>query len=161
MNLTRRGAVLAIAAFAAARPGLANSAERPTITVTKDPNCGCCTGWVEHLRQHQFNVDVVDTPDINRVKSRLGIPQDLWACHTGEGAGYIMEGHVPAPTILRLLQEKPQAQGLAVAGMPAGSPGMEIEGSSSHQYPEYEVVLFGPAGRRTYARFKGGQELRA
>ena len=160
MKLTRRETVLGVAAFAAAPPRLAGSTERPKVTVTKDPNCGCCSGWVEHLHQHGFSVDVADVPEINRVKSRLGIPQDLWACHTGEGAGYIMEGHVPAPVILRLLQEKSAAMGLAVPGMPAGSPGMEVEGSSPAEYPEYDVVLFGPAGRRTYARCKGAQELR-
>jgi hypothetical protein len=90
------------------------------------------------------------------VKVRLGVPQALAACHTGEVAGYVIEGHVPAVAIKRLLSEKPQAKGLAVPGMPIGSPGMEVHGIE----PEtYEVVLFGPFGKRTFTRYRGVQEV--
>jgi hypothetical protein len=145
--------VSALTLFVGARRSLAAG---PTIIVSKDPNCGCCGDWVEHLRQAGFAVEVRDVSDINRVKVRLGVPADLAACHTAEVAGYVIEGHVPAPALRRFLAEKPNAKGLAVKGMPVGSPGMEVPGSE----PEvYDVVLFGPA-RRTYARFRGATELR-
>lgn len=155
MSISRRDAAIGLLTFVAA-PRLALSTTLSTISVTKDPNCGCCSGWVTYLREHGFTVDVTDTPEINRVKGRLGIPKDLWACHTGQIAGYVIEGHVPAPTINRLLREKPNAKGLSVPGMPAGSPGMEIEGSPAE---EYKVILFGPAGQQTFARFRGVEEL--
>lgn len=142
----------AFALFAGARNALAAD---PTITVTKDPNCGCCGGWVEHLRQAGFAVEVRDVPDVNRVKARLGVPSDLAACHTAEVSGYVIEGHVPAAALRRFLNEKPKAKGLAVAGMPVGSPGMEVPDTAPE---EYSVILFG-AQRRTYARFKGSLEL--
>ena len=90
------------------------------------------------------------------MKVRLGVPSKLVACHTGEVAGYVLEGHVPAGAIKRLLAEKPAAKGLAVPGMPAGSPGMEVEGME----PEtFEVILFGPSGQRTFARYRGAREV--
>jgi hypothetical protein len=128
----------------------------PKVVVTKDPTCDCCEGWVGHLRQAGFPVEVVETPEINRVKVRLGVPSALASCHTGEVAGYVIEGHVPAGAIKRLLAERPQAKGLAVPGMPVGSPGMEVEGAEA---PSYEVILFGPGGQRTFARYRGTQEV--
>ena len=126
------------------------------IVVTKDPTCGCCGGWVDHLRASGFTAEVIESSEINRVKVRLGVPQDLASCHTAEIGGYVIEGHVPADAIKRLLAEKPAGKGLAVAGMPMGSPGMEMEGMA----PEtYEVVLFGPAGHRVFARYSGAQAL--
>jgi hypothetical protein len=123
--------------------------------VTKDPNCGCCTGWVEHVRAAGFEVEVVESAEVNRLKTRLGVPQALASCHTAEIGGYVIEGHVPPAAIKRLLAEKPDGKGLAVPGMPVGSPGMEVEGTE----PEtYEVVLFGPSGQRTYARYTGDRE---
>ena len=92
-------------------------------------------------------------PAINRVRARLGVPFDLAACHTAEVGGYLIEGHVPAKAIQSLLTERPKAQGLAVPGMPSGSPGMTGE------YEEYEVILFGPTERRVYARFKGETQI--
>jgi hypothetical protein len=127
----------------------------PAIKVSKDPNCGCCTGWTEHLRTSGFAVHIKNTGELDRVKARLGVPADLAACHTAEVAGYVIEGHVPAQAIRKLLAEKPRAKGLAVRGMPVGSPGMEVPGSPPE---EYEVVLFG-ANRRIYARYKGTSEL--
>ena len=148
--ITRRallaGAVVTFAVSVRAAEAL------PKVVVSKDPNCGCCTGWVEHLKQSGFPVEVIDTAQVNRLKARLGVPQGLAACHTGEVAGYVVEGHVPADAIKRLLAERPQAVGLAVPGMPVGSPGMEVEGAE----PEtYEVILFGPAGQRAFARYRG------
>ena len=128
----------------------------PQVIVHKDPTCGCCTGWVEHVKAAGFPVRVKDTPDLNRVKARLVIPRHLAACHTAEVGDYVVEGHVPASAIRKLLLEKPSARGLAVPGMPVGSPGMEVEGSE----PEvYEVILFGPSDQRVFAHFKGDRPI--
>ena len=94
------------------------------VTVRKDPTCSCCTGWADHLRAEGFPVTEVATSDLKAVKTRLGVPTDLSGCHTAEVGGYAIEGHVPAVAIKRLLAERPVATGLAVPGMPAGSPGM-------------------------------------
>jgi hypothetical protein len=126
----------------------------PEITVHRDPNCGCCGGWVEHLRRAGFAAKVNATRDVNAIRQRLGVPDDLGACHTAEVQGYVIEGHVPATAIRRLLAERPQAVGLAVPGMPTGSPGMEGGAPETH-----EVVLFGPQGRRVFARYTGDREL--
>jgi hypothetical protein len=155
-NLTpsRRALLIGILAAAAARPAWA-AEEPPKMVVTKDPTCGCCTAWVDHVRSAGFNVEVREAPEMNRVKVRLGVPQDLASCHTAEIGGYVIEGHVPADMIKRLLTEKPQAKGLAVPGMPSGSPGMEMEGMEPDTF---EVVLFGAFGQRPYARFTGGRQ---
>jgi hypothetical protein len=138
----------------AARPSAAQAL--PKVFVTKDPTCSCCGGWVDHLRAFGFTADVVESADINRIKARLGIPQELASCHTAEVAGYVIEGHVPADAIKRLLAERPNAKGLAVPGMPVGSPGMEVEGAA----PEtYEVVLFGDGGRTAFARYQGARAI--
>ena len=123
-------------------------------TVHRDPNCGCCLGWVKHLQKAGFPTKVLDTTNLDAVKTRLDVPDELAACHTAEVSGYLIEGHVPAAALKRFLAEKPTATGLAVPGMPIGSPGME--GGT----PEpYEVVLFGPAGRRSYMRFVGEKAI--
>ena len=98
----------------------------PKMVVTKDPNCGCCTGWVKHVQAAGFDVEVVESSEINRLKTRLGVPEALASCHTAEIGGYVVEGHVPPAAIKRLLAEKPAGKGLAVPGMPVGSPGMEV-----------------------------------
>ena len=153
---TRRALALVFLAPALAPAGRARAAGLPRMVVTKDPSCGCCTGWAEHVRAAGFPVEIVESDSLNRVKARLGVPQDLAGCHTAEVGGYVVEGHVPAVAIRRLLDERPVATGLAVPGMPVGSPGMEVEGSP----PEtYEVVLFGPFGRRRYARFSGSKQV--
>jgi len=115
--LSATGAIL-VTGRAFAEEGL------PKIVVTKDPNCGCCGGWVDHMKAAGFPVEVVTTPQVNRVKARLGVPDALASCHTAEVGGYVVEGHVPADAVKRLLADKPQAKGLAVPGMPVGSPGM-------------------------------------
>jgi len=95
-----------------------------SVEVWKDPNCGCCEDWVVHLTQAGFSVKVNDQGN-EAARKRLGIPDALGSCHTGSVQGYALEGHVPATDIRRLLREKPQAVGLAVPGMPVGSPGMD------------------------------------
>ena len=127
----------------------------PKLTITKDPNCGC-SGWVEHIKAAGFPVEIVETGEMNRMKARLGVPRHLAACHTAEVEAYVIEGHVPASAIRRLLVERPQIKGLAVPGMPVGSPGMEVEGTP----PEtYDVIAFGPAGETRFARFKGADPV--
>jgi len=139
-------AAAALAAFAAIRPAGAATA----ITVYRSASCGCCGAWVDHLRANGFAVTVHETDDIAPVKRRLGVPRALEGCHTGAIAGYAIEGHVPAREIHRLLAERPAALGLAVPGMPIGSPGMETGGPADR----YEVVLFGENGAgRVYARY--------
>lgn len=145
-----------IAGLAVLTSGHASAQTSSEFTVYKDPSCGCCGAWVDHIKAAGFQVKVVEAPDMNRVKVRLGVPQALASCHTGEFEGYVFEGHVPAPEIKRLLQEKPQARGLAVPGMPVGSPGMEVGGMAPE---EFEVVLFGSSLNRTYAKYKGDKAL--
>ncbi|HZV37470.1 MAG TPA: DUF411 domain-containing protein, partial [Pseudoxanthomonas sp.] len=111
---------------------------------------GCCGLWVEHLRQAGFAVQVDDREDVNPVKQRLGVPYGKGSCHTAEVGGYFVEGHVPAGDIKRLLAERPDAKGLALPGMPAGSPGMELPDGTS---PPYTVELVERDGRtRPFAR---------
>lgn len=125
----------------------------PMVTVTKDPDCSCCTGWAEHVRAAGFPVTVVTATDLKALKIRLGVPGNLSSCHTAQVSGYVLEGHVPAAAIKRLLRERPQAIGLAVPGMPAGSPGM---GGT----PEiYEVTLFRPNAHQSYGRYQGADPL--
>lgn len=95
------------------------------VDVYKSPYCGCCEKWVEHLRQAGFDVRTHDVNDVPAARQRLGMPERLGSCHTAKVAGYVVEGHVPAADIQRLLKEKPKAIGLAVPSMPPGSPGME------------------------------------
>lgn len=97
----------------------------PEITVYKTPTCGCCTKWARHLEAHGFRVRAQDVADLGAVKRRLGVPPEAEACHTAVVQGYVVEGHVPAADVARLLAENPPVRGLAVPGMPKGSPGME------------------------------------
>ena len=118
--------------------------------VHKDPNCGCCNGWAAHIRSAGLHVAVDEREDLATIRRRLGVPDDLGACHTAEIDGYVVEGHVPAQAVQRLLKERPAAIGLAVPGMPPGSPGME----SPNPRP-YDVLLFDNSGRRVFMRFLG------
>jgi hypothetical protein len=93
----------------------------PLVTVHKDPTCGCCGGWIAHLELNGFQTKTIETSVINRVRARLGVPFELAACHTAEVGGYLIEGHVPAKAIQRLLSERPKAQGLC-PGMRAVRP---------------------------------------
>src|SRR5450759_3841138 len=90
------------------------AAKKPIITVYKDPGCGCCKSWIEHLIKHGYRVDAKDTPDMTEIKRTLGVPDALTACHTAVVNGYLIEGHVPAADIARLLKEKPKVAGLSV-----------------------------------------------
>jgi hypothetical protein len=153
LSTRRKMLVLAAASAVSAATG-ASAAPKPAIKVSKDPNCGCCTGWVEHLRNNGFAATAVDTKDMPAIKARLGVPEALASCHTAEIAGYTIEGHVPAHAIKRLLAEKPNARGLAVPGMPIGSPGME------GGRPEvYEVMLFGDSAPTGFGRYLGDKPV--
>jgi hypothetical protein len=152
-SLTRRSA-LGLVAAALVVPPLSVSAEAAAILVHKDPNCSCCAGWVRHLKDAGFAVTVEETADLRPVRKRLGVPADLAACHTAEADGYVLEGHVPAVAVRRLLEKRPVATGLAVPGMPAGSPGME--GGVPQRY---EVVLFGTNGRQSFMHFVGAENV--
>ncbi len=119
-------------------------AEGPKVTVYKSPTCGCCTKWISHLEGNAFEVEAVDLNDLRALKSMSGIPPEQESCHTAQVDGYVIEGHVPANDIRRLLAERPGARGLAVPGMPMGSPGMEAPN------PEhYQVLLIGRDGSAT------------
>ena len=131
-----------------ATPALVHAAE--AITVYKSPTCGCCTDWVRHLEENGFDVTVHDTANVNKIKVDAGLTRELASCHTAFVGDYVIEGHVPAQDIHRLVAEAPQAQGLAVPGMPIGSPGMEM---GDHQDP-YTVLLFNDTGQsRPFASY--------
>ena len=155
LALTRRSLLGAGALCALGLALPAHAQSLPEVVVSKDPNCGCCAAWADHLRAAGFPVKVAERPDMRAVKSRLGVPDKLASCHTAEVAGYVLEGHVPAPAVLRLLKEKPEGRGLAVPGMPTGSPGME-----GGEPETYEVMLFGSQPARTFAIYRGSEALR-
>ncbi len=141
-----RSATLALGAIA--WPAWLRAAQAPAVVVYKDPNCGCCAEWVTHLKGAGFAVSVQNTGDLLGVKRRYRVPPALNSCHTALVSGYVVEGHVPADLVRRLLRDKPKAAGIAVPGMPQGSPGME----TGTKEP-YEVLLFDAAGKTTvYAR---------
>jgi len=120
-----------------------------SIEVWKDPGCGCCTKWVDHLKAAGFKVRTIEANDLNAARARNGVPQTLSACHTARVGGYAIEGHVPAEDIKRLLRERPKAAGLAVPGMPLGSPGMEADRTQP-----YDALLFTADGRtRVYRHY--------
>lgn len=116
----------------------------PPMTVYKSASCGCCKQWVEHARANGFTVRIVDTEDLNSVKREMGIPGALASCHTVVVGSYLVEGHVPATDVKRLLRDRPRVRGLAVPGMPIGAPGME-QGPVSG-YERYDVIAFEQSG---------------
>ena len=156
-------AALGVGALGASLPRLADAqrgtpgkaparpAALPAMTVYKSASCGCCHLWVEHARANGFTVRTIDTEDLAKVKAELGVPGTLQSCHTVVVANYLVEGHVPADDVKRMLKEKPAIRGIAVPGMPVGSPGMEQGPVSGYQ--RYEVVAFTTTGQRsTFAR---------
>lgn len=112
------------------------------VTVYHSPQCGCCGKWVEHMQANGFEVEMIPTTDMDRIKRELGVPRELPACHTAVVEDYVIEGHVPATDVQRLLAEQPDAHGLTVPGMPIGSPGMEVDGRRM----AYDVILFTEEG---------------
>ncbi|HEX7939580.1 MAG TPA: DUF411 domain-containing protein [Gemmatimonadaceae bacterium] len=146
MNKRRFLSSLALAAagllLSAATPSPASRVPTISIVVYKDPNCGCCKSWVEHLRKHGFAVTVHDTSDVSGAKDTGRVPEQLRTCHTAFVNGYVVEGHVPAEDIQRMLDQKPKIAGIGVAGMPAGSPGMEV----GSRHDPFDVVAFNRDG---------------
>jgi hypothetical protein len=156
-QIGRRTFLAAAAAGITSGPaGACAQAQRTyAMSVRRDPSCGCCHTWTQLIqRTGRIVTTMTNDPNMAALKRRLGVPADLASCHTAEVDGYVIEGHVPAREILRLLAERPRdIRGLAVAGMPLGSPGMEIEGAPSDAY---EVIAFRRDGGRTIcARYPG------
>lgn len=116
---------------------MGSAAQSPVIEVYKSATCGCCRVWVSHLEEHGFTVRATDVADMGTVKARAGVPPVLGSCHTGIVEGYVVEGHVPAADVQRMLAERPDIAGIAVPGMPIGSPGME----GPNPQP-YDVIAF-------------------
>jgi len=152
-GLTRRqalggaaGAMLLLAGGdAAAVPAAARD-----MTIYRDPGCGCCLGWAAHARRAGFRTRVIDAPDMAQVKRRLGVPAALHSCHTALVAGLVVEGHVPLDRVERLLRGRPATvRGVAVPGMPVGSPGME---SPDGRRQAFQVFTFDAGGRASVMR---------
>ena len=155
-------AILFAACNAAATPEEARSspanadaavAAAPQMTVYKSPTCGCCESWIEHMAAHGYTVESIDADNLAAIKAEHAVPAQLQSCHTAIVDGYVIEGHVPAAEVTRLLEERPDVAGLAVPGMPIGSPGMEIEGQPAQPF---DVVAFDGAERTTvFASYAG------
>jgi hypothetical protein len=146
-NLHRRTVTLALlSAFIA--PAMAQRRSEPLIEVYKSPTCGCCKDWIKHLEANGFAVKAHDVADSRQYRARFGMPHKYGSCHTGLVAGYVVEGHVPAREIKRLLRERPSALGISVPGMPIGSPGMDTPSYNGHVDP-YDVLLVQADGRAT------------
>ncbi len=118
--------------------------EKPVeMTVYRSPTCGCCGKWLEHMKKHGFVVRDIKSNDMDRIKKELGVPDNLQSCHTASVDGYVIEGHVPAADVQKLLQTRPEASGLTVPAMPAGTPGMEMGGKKD----PFAVLIFDKNGK--------------
>ncbi len=117
--------------------------QAPVVDVYKTPTCGCCSKWVDHLRKQGFTVRTTDLDDLTELKARYKVPRRVQSCHTAIVNRFVLEGHVPAADVRRLLKDRPAVAGLAVAGMPTGSPGMEVPGAKP---AAYDVVTFDKEG---------------
>jgi len=145
LNLTALGLIpLGIGQFAPSA-----FAEARVLEVYKSPSCGCCGAWVDHMRSAGFQVHVTVITDLRPIKNKLGVFPELRACHTAMIDGYVIEGHVPAREVINLLIDRPKAIGLAVPGMPVGSPGME---QGSRRDP-FQVILFSSTRRSVFATY--------
>jgi hypothetical protein len=142
--MERRHFFLGVSALAAmlALPALAVPSA-PEVQVFKSPSCGCCGSWIEHMRAAGFAVKVTEVTDTTAARKRLGLPDRFGSCHTATVGGYVLEGHVPAADVKRLLVTRPKALGLAVPGMPPSAPGMDVPG---RQEP-YQVLLVDASGK--------------
>lgn len=146
--------VLTLTLMFGAGGGHAAEADSEVVEVYKTPWCGCCSAWVDHLEANGFDVKVHKVEDLAPIKQKLGVPSSLQSCHTAEVGGYTFEGHVPAEDMQRVLKQKPDVQGLAVPGMPIGSPGMETGGEPDR----YDVIQFGQKGQSVYSSHVGLRE---
>ena len=142
-------ACLAVVAGLGSAVVLQRQTPRTEITVYKSPTCGCCSKWEDHLRKAGFEVSSRVVDDVDKVKGENGVPTSLHSCHTAVVGGYVVEGHVPADAIQKLLREAPRGvNGIAVPGMPIGSPGMEGPNPES-----YQVLSFGEGGEKVFAQY--------
>ena len=128
---------------------LSASSEAQVLEVYRSPSCGCCGKWVSHMRNAGFQVVVTDITDLRPIKNKFGVDPELQACHSAMIDGYVIEGHVPSREVMRLLKDRPKAIGLAVPGMPIGSPGME---QGSRRDP-FQVILFSSTRRSVFATY--------
>ncbi len=148
MKLLTAAMVLLVAALMPLTPAKASedgarAQSLPVVEMVRHPQCGCCAKWADHLRAEGFEVTVTETRKMWGVKRLAGIPKSLDSCHTATVGGYVVEGHVPADDIKRLLSERPDVKGLSVPGMPIGSPGMEV----GDRTEPYDVLSFDADGR--------------
>lgn len=136
MHAAAKSALVALG-LALAAPALAAGPDAPDVTVYRDPNCGCCAGWAEHMRQNGFDVTVKPVDDLPAMNRMAGIADDLQSCHLAQVGGYTVSGHVPAHVVQRLLAERPAIPGITLPGMPMGSPGMG--GAKAAPFTIYEI----------------------
>jgi hypothetical protein len=142
-NWTAKLAVALALVLAASVSAQRGAQQQASVTVYKTATCGCCSKWVDHLRAQGFDVKALDVDNIASVKATYGVPQELGSCHTALVGGYVVEGHVPGDVVSRMLRERPKIVGLAVPGMPVGSPGMEVPGRSE----SYSILSFDKTGK--------------
>lgn len=149
--MKRRNFVLALAAtvLSAAGPAGAATAALPQVDVFKSPYCGCCGAWIEHMKAAGFPVKVTEVGDTTAARKRLGLPDTYGSCHTSTVDGYVLEGHVPAAEVKRLLAARPKAIGLAVPSMPPSAPGMDVPGRKD----PYDVLLVTKQGHTVFASY--------
>lgn len=147
--MKRRDFLAVTAAVVAATGVRAEPSAR--LTVVKSPTCGCCSAWVRHMREAGFVVETFDVgaAELEGYKRMAGLPESLWACHTARIGSYVVEGHVPAADVARLLADAPEALGLAVPGMPVGSPGMEM---GDRRDPFDTLLVLRDGSTRVYVR---------
>lgn len=149
VNMKRREVLIGLTALPLVQ-ALPAMAAMPSVLVYKNPSCGCCTDWVEHMQSAGFFVTVKEVLDTSPQRRRLRMPEAFGGCHTAVVSGYVLEGHVPAHDAKRMLAMRPDAIGLAVPGMPVGSPGMEV----GDRVDPYEVLLVDRSGRASvFARY--------
>lgn len=151
--MINRRHVLFAASAALLAPAACAAPPVRSMQVYKDASCGCCSAWIDHMTAAGFKAEAHNVDDLAAVKTKYGVPDDLASCHTGVIDGYVVEGHVPAADVARLLKERPKAVGIAVGGMPVNSPGMEVPGEANERYT---VWLFQTDGKRTAFAKHGG-----
>ena len=143
--MTRRNAILATGAavISLAANGAASAGPLPALKAYRNPGCGCCEKWAASLVAAGFQIEMFDDPELDKRRAAAGVPAEIAGCHTAYVGNFIIEGHVPAADIIRFIAEKPEARGLAVVGMPVGSPGMEMDGTKE----PFDVLLFTAQGK--------------
>jgi hypothetical protein len=139
--------------FAVAAEVEVNQTKPIEIMVYRSPTCGCCSKWIKHLEENQFNIKDIVSDDMQAIKEKYGVPRNMASCHTAIVDGYVIEGHVPARDIKRLLKIKPKVIGISVPGMPSGTPGMEMGGRKD----PYQVISFDKEGKyEVFSRYEDG-----